>query len=158
MTIRIATLRDAPAITSLVIAFRDFLLRLAPSDVQAAQGIEMLLRASDTQIFIACDEEQAIGYVIQRYRPSMWDCGMEATLEDLFVDAAARQHGVGQALADFAVKTAADRGCTAISLNTNEFNVAASKIYSKLGFDAVSKRWQGRQIFYRRKIERGVPE
>jgi len=152
--IRQATVQDAAAVTALVIEFRDFLERPAPTDAEISQGVRTLLEADDTQIFLACDGEQTMGYVIQRYRWSMWVAGIEASIEDLFVSAGCRRRGVGKALTDFAIAAAAQRGCKAISLNSNEFNDAANKIYTRRGFSAESKRWQGRQIFSRKWLTR----
>jgi GNAT superfamily N-acetyltransferase len=84
----------------------------------------------------------------------MWANGNEATVEDLFVDPAVRKQGIGSSLMEFALARAQSTGCTTACLDTNEFNVASTKIYSALGFSSTSKRWNGRQLFFRKEIQR----
>jgi len=36
-----------------------------------------------------------------------------------------------------------------VGLDTNENNAASNRIYTGLGFNAFSSRWQGRQLFLR---------
>jgi ribosomal protein S18 acetylase RimI-like enzyme len=154
MEIRIATLQDEPAIAAMAVAFRDHLERDTPTDEQFQASVRTLLASPDAEFFVACQQEQAQGYVLQRYRHSMWANGLEATIEDLFVDPACRQQGTGKALIEFALARAASAGCTSVCLDTNEFNLASTRIYTALGFNAVSKRWQGRQIFFRKAMDR----
>jgi len=44
---------------------------------------------------------------------------------------------------------ARERSCTSVCLDTNENDAASTAIYPTLGFSAFSKRWNGRQVFYR---------
>jgi GNAT superfamily N-acetyltransferase len=152
MHIRPATPEDAPSLVEMAVSFRNHLERDLPTDSQFAASIERLLVSEDAQFFLAIQEETPVGYVLQRYRFSMWACGLEATLEDLFVDPSARGGGVGRALVAFALQAARDRGCTTACLDTNEFNAASTAIYTQLGFSAISQRWKGRQVFFRKSL------
>ena len=157
MPIRLATTLDHAAIAALVIAFRNHLQRTAPSDQALSRSVERLLASGDAEFCLfeadvegaADGARRVLGYVLLRFRESMWASGTEATLEDLFVDPAARQGGVGRQLVQFAVQRARDRTCTTLCLDTNENNIASQRIYQAIGFSAFSPRWQGQQIFYR---------
>lgn len=153
MQVRLATPQDAPSIASLAVAFRNHLERSSPTDEQLGQSVLALCESTDAVFYVAIIENQVIGYVLQRYRHSMWANGTEATLEDLFVDPAFCNHGAGKALIKFALAQASQVGCTTVCLDTNEFNAASTRIYSDLGFTSQSKRWGGRQIFFRKNLD-----
>jgi GNAT superfamily N-acetyltransferase len=156
MEIRIATLEDRQAIADLASAFRNHLQRTEPTDGQFLQSVTQLLKADDAEFCLALEEGIPVGYVLQRFRYSMWAAGTEATIEDLFVEPAFRGKGAGRQLIEFALDRARVLACATVCLDTNENNVASTRIYTQLGFSAVSKRWEGRQIFYRLKLEGNV--
>ncbi|CAN5787526.1 N/A [soil metagenome] len=157
MQIRIATAKDEHSLVGMVVDFRNHLERQTPTDSQFQESIRLLLASEDAEFIIASIEHRAVGYVLQRYRHSMWAAGQEMTIEDLFVDPAGRKQGTGKALIQFALARAREVGCSFACLDTNEFNIASTKIYTELGFESLSKRWNGRQIFYRKSIAR-LPE
>jgi GNAT superfamily N-acetyltransferase len=152
MNIHIASLLDAPAIVNMAVAFRNHLERSTPTQAQFKDSVSNLLAAPDAQFYVATRDAVPVGYVLQRFRHSMWACGTEASIEDLFVDPVARKAGVGRALIQFALQTAVEHGCSSVCLDTNENNVGSTTIYTQLGFSAVSKRWNGRQIFFRKAL------
>jgi ribosomal protein S18 acetylase RimI-like enzyme len=149
MEIRRATKADVPSIAALAAGFRDHLGRSVPSDAQFAGSIARLLDSEDAEFCLGLEGDVPVGYVLLRYRHSMWAAGTEATLEDLYVDPEARGAGAGRALVEAALGMARERPCTSVCLDTNENNAASTAIYAKLGFNAFSKRWNGRQVFYR---------
>jgi ribosomal protein S18 acetylase RimI-like enzyme len=149
MEIRVATLQDCGSIAELAIGFRNYLERPIPTDSQFLESISALLASSDAEFYIAISDSNPVGYVLQRYRYSMWATGTEATIEDLYVDPGARMGGIGRGLVRFALRRASERSCKCVCLDTNENNAASTKIYTQLGFNAVSKRWNGRQVFFR---------
>jgi GNAT superfamily N-acetyltransferase len=152
MDILLADAAHAHDIAAMASAFRDHLNRSTPTDADFLRSVQSLLASADAEFFVCRDGDALVGYVLQRYRHSMWAGGLEATVEDLFVRPTARKGGLGKALVEFAIARAARRGCVTACLDTNEFNAASTRIYTQLGFDAVSRRWNGRQIFYRRVI------
>jgi ribosomal protein S18 acetylase RimI-like enzyme len=149
MEIRVATLQDCSSIAELAIGFRNHLERSIPSDGQFLESVSTLLTSIDAEFYIAENNGVPVGYVLQRYRYSMWATGTEATIEDLYVDPMARKDGIGSELVQFAIQRATEQSCKSVCLDTNENNVASMRIYTQLGFNAVSKRWNGRQVFFR---------
>jgi GNAT superfamily N-acetyltransferase len=152
MNLYTATTDDAAALVAMAVAFRNHLERDTPTEAQFERSMAELLVAPDARFFMAADRERPVGHVLLRYRYSMWVCGIEATIEDLFVDPSARKNGVGKALIERALQAASDHGCLSVCLDTNEFNVASTRIYTQLGFNAMSKRWNGRQVFFRKSL------
>jgi ribosomal protein S18 acetylase RimI-like enzyme len=149
LELRIATPLDAEPLARLAIEFRNHLERTTPTDAQFLGSVTRLLSGDDGEFYLAIENDYPIGYVLQRFRFSMWAAGQEATLEDLFVSPRHRQSGTGKQLVQFALEQAKAKGCVTVCLDTNEHNEASTRIYTQLGFNAVSKRWNGRQIFYR---------
>lgn len=149
MDLRIATPQDLEPLSGMAIAFRNHLERAVPSDAQFQASVARLLDSEDAAFYMAHENGRPIGYVLQRFRYSMWAAGDEATIEDLFVSPDQRQNGAGKRLIQFAIEQAKAQGCRSVCLDTNENNLASTKIYTGLGFNAVSKRWNGRQVFYR---------
>ncbi len=153
MQIRKATSKDVGVLVSLAISFRNHLERSEPTDAQFEESIGRLLNSADSDYYLAFEDGMPVGYVLQRFRFSMWASGVEATLEDLFVEPSARKNGAGKALVSFALDQAKALGCATVCLDTNENNVASTRIYTRFGFNALSKRWNGRQIFFRLKLD-----
>lgn len=153
LNLRIATIQDAESLSALAIEFRNHLERTTPTDAQFRESVDRLLSAGDAEFYLATETGRPLGYVLQRFRFSMWAAGTEATLEDLFVSPQLRGGGIGKRLVAFALDRARTKGCASVCLDTNEHNEASTRIYAQLGFNAVSKRWQGRQIFYRLNLE-----
>lgn len=157
MEVRIATPQDTQSLVAMAASFRNHLERQIPTDAQFEASIRRLLTSEDAEFSIAMDEGGSAGYVLLRFRYSMWTSGLEATLEDLFVEPRARRGGVGEQLVRFALRRARERGCVSICLDTNEKNAASTRIYERLGFQSLSRRWNGRQVFYRLSLETSEP-
>jgi len=106
-----------------------------PSDIEAAKAFltERFLQ-KDSVIFLALSEnEQSLGFT-QLY-PSFSSVSMQRTyiLNDLFVDAATRGMGVGEALLNQAKKFALTQGSKGLTLETDIDN-PAQKLYERLGW------------------------
>ncbi|BDU77626.1 GNAT family N-acetyltransferase [Mesoterricola sediminis] len=147
--VRPAVAADAEALTRLAIAFRDHLQRATPTEAAFREAIAQLLAAPDALFLLAETADGPAGYVLLRFRLSMWAGGLDATLEDLYVDPAHRGRGVGRDLVGAALMAARERGAVTVGLDTNERNEASNRIYASFGFSGHSKRWDGRQVFLR---------
>lgn len=156
MPVRTATQGDVAAIATMASDFRKHLQRLLPTDEQLLASVGTLIGAADAEFFLVIEDDTPVGYVLQRYRYSMWGSGTEATIEDLFVAPRLRGKGLGAQLIEFALRMANARSCTSVCLDTNENNAASIRIYTRLGFDSMSKRWGGRQLFFRLNLQKAV--
>ena len=111
-TIRSATAADLAAIVHLAVAFRDHLAQAAPSPDEFRDGFSRLLADRAAAITVAARaNEDAAGYVLCRYRWSVWSGGEDVEVEDVFVAAAARRQGLGRHLVESALARAQARGC-----------------------------------------------
>jgi ribosomal protein S18 acetylase RimI-like enzyme len=132
----------------LVVAFRDFLGRSEPAGESIAASLARLLGDPDTDFLIASDGDRAIGYSQLRYRFSLWCSGIEAHIDDFFVEGEARGRGIGAQLLEASIERARARDACVVGLTTNERNVDALRLYQRAGFAADRSRWEGgRQLW-----------
>ena len=155
MKIRVVSEPEIDRLRALVIEFRDHLKARSPSDEEIASVLAKVL--SDPAIEFACafsDEGRPVGYTDTRTHTSLWTPSLVAHLEDLFVTATARGQGVGLALLEFAIGRAQGRGARSLTLNTNERNESALRLYRKAGFVLQSEGiyGDGREICLERRL------
>jgi ribosomal protein S18 acetylase RimI-like enzyme len=153
----IAAPPDAPHVTRLIVAFRDWFESSAPSAESVAESVALLLEDPATEFLLASavDREHPAGVCQLRFRHSVWTGTPDCWLEDLFVDEQARGHGLGSALVRFAFERALARGAERIELDTNESNTGAIALYESLGFSSASKvhgPLTGRDLFLGRRL------
>lgn len=107
-----------------------------PSDIEAAKSfIKERVDLKESVIFLALDGEIPMGFV-QLY-PIFTSVGMNRKwlLNDLFVSADYRRHGVGKALMNAAKKLAEETKAAGILLETTKDNNKAQALYESLGYE-----------------------
>jgi GNAT superfamily N-acetyltransferase len=72
--------------------------------------------------------------------------GRRAWIEDVVVDEAARGHGHGRAIIEFAVDLAARRGVDSVRLTSGEHRAAAHVMYERIGFTREITRVYGMRL------------
>lgn len=118
---------------SLFQAYLRFYERSVPDDA-AREFISERLRKHDSVILLAWRGDAALGF-IQLY-PAFASLSLAPSwiLNDLYVDAAARGHGVGEALMQAARELGLANGAAEILLQTARDNVTAQRLYERLGY------------------------
>jgi GNAT superfamily N-acetyltransferase len=144
---------EAETVARLLVAFRDHLGYDWPSDNAFLAGVERLLDDRDTDFVLATadDDSPPSGVTQLRYRMGIWRAGRDCLVEDVFVEASARGHGVARALLDFATTRALERGCRRMELDVNEANTAALALYTSFGFETGAPR----DLYMRRHLDAG---
>jgi ribosomal protein S18 acetylase RimI-like enzyme len=140
---------EAPAVASLLAAFRDHLGYDQPSDASMLASVERLIGRDDAEYLLAGDDEP-VAVVQVRYRWSVWWDAEDCWLEDLYVSEQARGRGVGRTLTQAVIDRASARGCRRVELDVNSENPAAMALYRSLGFD--TGKTGGQDIFMRRRL------
>lgn len=133
-----AGLGEATALAGLIGGFRDHLDAKVPTDAQIQRHLPAALADPGIEFGCAWLNDEAIGYTQTRFLTSVWACGIEAHLEDLFVVPSARGHAVGRSLLRYSLARAEARGALRFSLNTNEGNEAAQSLYRSEGLSPQS--------------------
>lgn len=138
----------ATAVTDeLVSAFERLIPQLklnAPPPTREELGA-LLSSASSILLVVRYPDEQAdilgmLTLIVYRV-----PTGIRARIEDVVVDEAMREKGVGEALVRRALNMARDAGADGVALTSNPKREAANRLYQRLGF----KPWQTNLYFYR---------
>jgi GNAT superfamily N-acetyltransferase len=101
-------------------------------------------------VLIALDADgEPLGYAHLRTHYSVWMAGPESFLEDLFVEEARRDGGIGRRLLREAAAWSRARGCRRLRLDTNERNERGIHLYEAEGFTCRRDSYDGgRQLYY----------
>ena len=107
------------------------LTRGAPLRVQ---DLNDLVAAPETTLLVARDEHgSAVGTLtLVVYHLAS---GLQALIEHVVVDEAARGRGVGEALVSLAVRRATEQGARHVDLTSSPSRDAANRLYQRLGFE-----------------------
>ncbi len=142
--IKRASVEDIEFVAPLFDLYRQFYKQ--SSDLIAVQKfLHDRLTQSESTIFIAFENETALGF-IQLY-PIFSSLGMKPALilNDLFVLESARGRGIGESLIKEAIKFAQSTGANSLSLATAQDN-PAQKLYERLGWRLSSYKYYSLSI------------
>lgn len=147
---------EATALAALIGAFRDHLGAKGPTDAEIHRQLPRALADPGIEFGCAWLGGEAVGYTQTRFWISIWACGTEAQLDDLFVVPGARGRAVGRALLRHSLARAEARGALRFCLNTNEGNEAAQSLYRSEGLSPQSHALypDGREVFWTKSIGR----
>jgi len=130
--VRRAEAADAEAIGRLLDAFNREFDEPTPGAAALAERVRTLLPAGELTVLLAGDGPDAVA--VLRFRPSLWEEGLDSYLEELYVVPERRGRGLGRAIMEAAIELARVEGAVAMDLGTNETDVAARALYESLGF------------------------
>jgi GNAT superfamily N-acetyltransferase len=130
---RTATLSDADVATAarLLWDFNEEYGDPAPPLEQLTARLRALIESGETAVALADDD---LGVAVLRFRPNLWSEALECYLAELYIVPPRRGQGLGRALLAHALDLARERGADRIELGTSEDDVAARKLYTKMGF------------------------
>ena len=129
-----ATVEKASEITpELVDAFARLIPQLSSSNpAPTAEQLAAIVADPGSVLFIARVDGVVVGSLtLATFRIPT---GVRAWIEDVVVDAAARGHGVGEALNLAALDEARARGAVTVDLTSRPSREAANRLYKRLGF------------------------
>jgi GNAT superfamily N-acetyltransferase len=141
-----AQAKDTDLLAPLFDAYRQFYR--APSDIEAShQFILERLTNHESVIFLAMEDEHALGFV-QLY-PLFASVALKPLwlLNDLFVVESARKQGVGEKLMKHAEQFAYETDSRGLFLRTAIDNYPAQKLYEKCGWVKDEKFYRYDRIF-----------
>jgi len=133
MTVRQAALADLDLLVPLFDAYRQFYRQ--PSDLEQARTfLEARFERNESVIFLALQEQIAIGFT-QLY-PSFSSGAMARIfiLNDLFVTPHARRQGAASALLNAAAQYGRRAGAIRLVLSTEITNTTAQALYERTGW------------------------
>ncbi|GAB3360789.1 GNAT family N-acetyltransferase [Lysobacter tyrosinilyticus] len=140
LAIRRATLDDLGSIAPLFDAYRRFYAQ--PGDLQRARDfLHERLQRDESAILLAELDGRAAGFTQLYPMFSSVRTARIWILNDLFVDAGARRHGVARALLDAAAKFAREQGAAGLMLETTRDNAPARALYRAAGWHEEATQW-----------------
>jgi GNAT superfamily N-acetyltransferase len=131
-SIRIATSADAEPAARLLHDFNSEFDSPTPGVAVLAPRLDRLLAAAEVTILLGGAGPD--GIAVLRLRPSIFEAGPTAYLEELYVAPAMRGRGLGRALLEATMAEARRAGAARIELGTEEGDVAARALYESAGF------------------------
>jgi GNAT superfamily N-acetyltransferase len=150
-TVRTAELADAAAAAALLHDFNIEFATPTPGAAVLEQRLLAMLERDDVIVLLAQDPPAALALVT--FRPSVWDAGPVALLEELYVRPSLRSRGIGGALLECAVSLARDRGTETFEINVDEGDVDAQRFYVAHGFADTGPDQPERAFYYYRRLD-----
>ena len=142
MQIRLAQKQDIPQLLNLLDQVGEVHHQLRPDIFRPgtqkydAAALAALLQDETRPIYVAEHEGTVAGYcfcVVKEFSSHMWVSRREFYIDDLCIDETMRRKGIAQALYDYALEQAKDRGCNSLTLNVWCGNDSAMAFYQKQG-------------------------
>lgn len=146
MEIHYATIEDLQSIVPLFEDYLKFYGRQHPiADI--TKFLDKRLRNEESIFLYALHEDEVIGFT-QLY-PSFSSLSLKRyyVLNDLFVSAERRKLGAAEALVEEAFAFCEQTGAVYITLETHPDNVAAQKLYEKVGMTRDDEYWHYMKSF-----------
>jgi GNAT superfamily N-acetyltransferase len=139
MDVRPATPADRDTTVALLVAqMREHDIPTPPARLAAAFD-HVVADAGRGAILLAWEGGRAIGLAALSYAFPIEVGQRTAWLEELYVEPASRQRGVGTALLQAALETAAAAGAVAVDLEVIQGHERAERLYARFGFQRLPR-------------------
>jgi ribosomal protein S18 acetylase RimI-like enzyme len=144
---------DAAAVVALIDAYASEPGgRGAPLSEEAKRRLPAGLAALPTAfVLLAFAEEEAVGVAVCVEGFSTFAGRPSLNLHDLAVRPGFRSRGVGRRLLDDLTERARARGCCKVTLEVNDTNVGAKRLYERVGFGS----WDAPTLFLTLALDEG---
>jgi ribosomal protein S18 acetylase RimI-like enzyme len=139
---------DTQAVAQLLFDFNTEYGDPTPPPDELAVRIEELLDSGDTAIMLGTDDGKPVAVAVMRFRLALWTRAKECYLAELYVVPARRGQGLGRMLLEGAIELARGEGADYMDLGTSEDDVAARRLYERLGFSRTEGRPDGPLNYY----------
>lgn len=134
MTIRIATLKDSPAISGLLTQ-----LGYPGTEAFMEQKIKQMEKDSAAELLVYEESEEVLAFISLHFIPQIALEGDFMRISYFAVDESARSKGIGRELEQFSERIARERGCSRIEVHCHSRRVDAHRFYARQGFEESPK-------------------
>lgn len=145
---RRATPEDAGAVARMLHEFNTEFGDPSPGVEELTRRLRTLLAGDEVVALLAGEE----GLAVMTFRPSLWDEGPTALLEELYVVPARRGQGIGGELIEQAFALARERGSETFQVNVDESDVDAQRFYEAHGVAARHGEAEERAFYFERRL------
>lgn len=101
---------------------------------QTKGTLDLLMKDSNTKLFVAADSNGFIGYAAINIHPALHVNGLECVIRELYVKEEQQHTGIGTLLLKYVGKYAKERGCKRLSLATKWDDEKQRGFYESNGF------------------------
>lgn len=139
--LRAAVAEDIPRLVDLM---REFYAESQYAlDADRADRVFAQLLADDRlgRVWLVEQDRSTVGYVVVTFVFSMEYGGLNALVDDLFIQPTSRHQGLGRTAISQVIESCRARGVRAMHLETEPANGAAMRLYRRVGF-----KENGRQL------------
>ncbi|RYE78475.1 MAG: GNAT family N-acetyltransferase [Myxococcales bacterium] len=143
--VRLATPDDADTVGRMLHDFNVEFETPTPSAAFFGARFADLLGRDDVVVVLAGDGD---GFAYLTLRPTPYDDGPLAQLEELYVVPGLRDQGIGTALLALAVAEVRRRGAVEMHINVDEVDVDTRRFYERHGFTNISPGFDYRMLCY----------
>ena len=148
--IRLAAAEDASTVAALLDAFNREFDTDTPGPEVLAVRLGRLLGSPTTYAVLAGDP--AVGVALVTVRTNVWTDGRVALLDELYVEPAHRNRGLGGAMLTLAEQGALERGCAWLEINVDGEDVDARRFYERHGYRDRDPGQPEPQVYYSREL------
>jgi GNAT superfamily N-acetyltransferase len=128
--VRTASPQDAPLVARMLHDFNEEFEEPAPPVGVLTERLAEQLARDDVVVLLAGEED---GLALLTFRPTVWDAGPVALLEELYVVPERRSRGIGRELVERAFAVSRERGVATFQVNVDEPDVDAQRFYERHG-------------------------
>ena len=112
--------------------FADLMSQLTPNrKMLKMEDLQRIIDNENIYVFVACNPT-IVGTLTLALVPT--PSGTKAWIEDVVVDSAARNQGVGRLLVEHAIRVGRELDISSINLTSVPERIAANKLYREIGF------------------------
>jgi ribosomal protein S18 acetylase RimI-like enzyme len=119
---------------------------IAFDSTRARRTLEQLIREEHGRAWVVHLEDKTAGYVIVLFGFSLEYGGRVLEIDELFVSAEFRGHGLGRTILEFVEAQAHDIGAILLTLETESENEKAQAFYGKHGFTKLERRLMRKRL------------
>ena len=147
---RVAEPADAAIVAELLDAFNVEFDTPTPGAEVLTRRLRQMLARDDVVALLAGEPAVAVGLLT--FRPSVWDAGPVALLEELYVRPELRGRKIGHTMLEHAMALARLRGSETFEINVDEGDVDARRFYEAHGFANTEPGESERLLYYHRRL------
>jgi ribosomal protein S18 acetylase RimI-like enzyme len=125
--VRTAAAADADAVFGLL---GQFATSYVPDRRHFDQRYSVLLAAADADLLVVTTDAKVVGYVLGFQLTTLYANGVVLTIQELVVDPAYRERGLGRTLVEALIARGQDAGAVEVTVPTRR----ALDFYARLGF------------------------
>lgn len=148
----LASPEEAPTLAGLQSSFDAEFSSPCPPVETLAQRFRRIIEGHQGFALLAGEHLNAIGHALVTLRPTIYDDGPLAVLDELYVRPAHRNRGYGTRLLQTVIAEVQSRGGAEVHINVDEDDREARRFYERQGFTSIQPGQDFRMLCYLKEL------